>query len=245
MMHRFHAADLGEPGSRVSLDAEETHHMVDVRRVRPGEEIALFDGAGREATARFVSLEGHRAVVEIATVREAECDAGVQVTLATAIPKGARMAQLVRSCTEIGVAAIRPMIAERSVVKPEVGKTLERMTRIAREAAKQSRRARVPEILPVASFDEVLAGAAEHDLALLADASAGTRPLREVLADRAPTQRVLVIVGPEGGFTDPERERAGRAGCLAARLECPVMRVETAAAAFVAVLVYAGSCREP
>ncbi len=102
MVHRFHAADLGEPGSRASLDTEETHHMVDVRRVRPGEEIALFDGAGREATARFVSLDGRRAVVEITSVREAEPDAGVHVTLATAIPKGARMAPPVRSCTEIG-----------------------------------------------------------------------------------------------------------------------------------------------
>jgi 16S rRNA (uracil1498-N3)-methyltransferase len=241
-MDRFHCERIGEAGSRVTLTPEETRHMVAVRRVAPGDEVTLFDGAGTEATARVVSTEGKCAVVEVLDVRKAECDVECRITIATALPKGPRGANLVRSCTEIGAWRIQPMLTERSVVKPERGKVIDRLVRAAREAAKQSRRAWVPEVMPVATFVEVMEGLRGADgFAILADLAPDARPIREVLLEHAGATDALVVIGPEGGFTDAERDAARASGCTPVRVDGPVMRIETACAAFTAIVLYACS----
>ncbi|MHC5058715.1 MAG: RsmE family RNA methyltransferase [Planctomycetota bacterium] len=248
-MDRFHSETIGEAGSRATLSPEETRHMVAVRRVAPGDEVTLFDGAGREATARMVSVERKRAVVEVLAVRRAERDARCRLTVATALPKGQRAAALVRACTEIGAWRVQPMTSERSVVRPERGKVIDRLVRAAREAAKQSRRAWTPEVMPVATFAEVIEGLrragdlapgdpGRYDFAFLADPSPDARPIREVLGGHAGASSALVVVGPEGGFTDAEREEALRSGCAPVRVDGPVMRIETACAALTALVLY-------
>jgi len=238
-MDRFSAPGIDRVGVRVLLDAGQTRHLVRVRRVGQGDEIALFDGEGIEAVARFAGLDGGCAAAEVVSFRRVESPVPVSITIATAIPKGHRMADLVRACTEVGVSGIRPMIAARSVVRPELGGVNARWQRVAREAAKQSLRPCVPSIAPVASFEEVAASAKDHALAVLADCSAGAAALKDVLAGRSRGERVLLVTGPEGGFTDAERDAASRAGMVAARLAAPVMRIETAAPALCAVVVYA------
>ena len=216
--------------------------MVAVRRVAVGHEVTLFDGAGREATARVASIDGERAEVEVLAVRRAAPDAPCRVTVATALPKGSRAAALVRACTEIGAWRIQPMICERSVVKPERGKVIDRLVRAAREAAKQSRRAWVPEVMPVVTFDEVMKGLTEpEDFAILADLAPDARPISEFLQEHASASDVLLIIGPEGGFTDAERDQARASGCAPVRVDGPVMRIETACAALTALVLYACS----
>jgi 16S rRNA (uracil1498-N3)-methyltransferase len=213
--------------------------MVAVRRVAVGDEVTLFDGAGREATVRMVPTEGKCAAVEVLDVRDAECDVGCRLTIATALPKGPKGASLVRACTEIGAWRIQPMIAERSVVRPERGKVIDRLVRAAREAAKQSRRAWVPEVMPVATFAEVMKGLADAaGFAILADLGPDARPIREVLEENAGATDALVVIGPEGGFTDAERDAARASGCTPVRINGPVMRVETACAALCALVLY-------
>ncbi len=241
-MDRFHSETVGEVGARVTLTPDETRHMVAARRVAPGDEVTLFDGSGVEATARYVSLEGKRAVVEVVAVRRVEREAGCRVTIATALPKGQRASALVRACTEAGVSRVQPIITDRSVVKPERGKVMDRLVRAAREAAKQSRRAWAPEVLPVATFGEVMERVADEGcLGLLADLAPDARPLGEVLAEHPGAESVIVIVGPEGGFTDAEREAARRSGCTPVRVDGPVMRVETACAVLTALVLFACS----
>jgi len=241
-MDRFHSETIAEVGGRVTLSPEETRHMVAARRVKPGEEVALFDGAGTEATARVVSTDGKRAVVEVLALLGPETGPRCRLTVATALPKGPRGADLVRACTEIGAWRIHPMICERSVVRPEHGKAIDRLVRSAREAAKQSRRARVPEIMPVATFAEVIEGPRSSDgFAILADLGPDARPIREVLSGHAGAKEALLLIGPEGGFTDTEREAARRSGCIPVRVDGPVMRIETACAALSALVLFACS----
>jgi len=241
-MDRFHCEAIGDAGTRVTLTPEETRHMVAVRRVAVGHEVTLFDGAGREAAGRVVSIDGRRAVVEVLAVRRARDDTRCRVTVATALPKGSRAAALVRACTEIGAWRIQPIICERSVVKPERGKVIDRLCRAAREAAKQSRRAWVPELMPVVTFAEVVEGLADaKGLAILADLAPDARPIREVLQEHASASDVLIMIGPEGGFTDAECDLARRSGCIPVRVDGPVMRIETACAALTALVLYACS----
>ena len=238
-MDRFFAEALGGAGSRLVLSPEETRHLK-VRRVAQGDEVRLFDGAGHEASARLMESTGRGAVVEVLAVLDAPPDVAPLVTVASAIPKGRRMADLVRACTEVGASRIVPVVAARSVVRPETGERRERWVKIAREAAKQSRRGHVPEVAPVSRFEDVVALAAQHDVGLVADAAA-EMPLRDALEGKPGVSRALVLVGPEGGFTEAELDAARSRGLLTVRLPVPVMRVETAAPVLVASIILACS----
>lgn len=238
-MDRFYVERLAPVGSRVELGPEEARHLVRVLRLAPGAEVELFDGSGRLALARVAEAGRRGASAEVLSVGEAPPDAPVRVEIASAIPKGNRMAELLRACTETGVAGFLPMIAERSCVRPPRGHESERWLRIVREAAKQSRRSRIPEIAPVGTLEDALARRGEFDLALLADAGGDARPLRDALPPPGSIRSAVILVGPEGGFTDSERAAAEEKGFLRARLGGPVMRVETAAAALAAVVIFA------
>lgn len=240
-MDRFYVKKLGPIGSQVELSPEEARHMK-VLRLGPGSELELFDGSGAIARARLTKSADRAsgaAQVEILELIEAPPDAPVDVTLASAIPKGSRMAELLRGATEAGIAAFIPMVAERSAVRPPIGYASERWDRIAREAVKQSRRARIPDISVVQTFEGALARMDGCELKVMADSLSDAGPLREVLPPRGSVRKAAVLVGPEGGFTMRERELAERRGFIRARLECPIMRIETAGAVLVAVIIFA------
>ena len=237
---RFTASELPRPGGELLLDDAQSRHLARVRRVRPGDEAELTDGRGLVARARFLGLDGGRARLRVLSVREAGPDAPASVAVACALPKGQRAARLVRAATEAGVSEVWPFVSRRSVVRPPEGEALARLVRVAREAAKQSGRARAPEVAAVRRIEDVLALARGFDRAILAEPE-GAGPMREALAGLGRGARVLLVTGPEGGFDDAERELARSRGLVAASLECPVMRVETAAAALAAVVMYACS----
>jgi 16S rRNA (uracil1498-N3)-methyltransferase len=235
-LKRAFCDDLGEAGGLVELSREETRHVVRVRRGRTGDEIVLFDGRGRQAFGRLESVDSGPATVSIERVEAAPPDTACRLTLVTAIPKGPRMADLVRACTEVGVAEIRPVVAERSSVRPDIGSTNDRWQRVAREAAKQSRRSYLPEISPVATLATALTGA--FSLILVADAGDDAAPLRSCLGERGEGATALLMVGPEGGFSPDELRMAVEAGARRFRLDVPVMRVETAAPVLAGLVLY-------
>ena len=235
-MTRAFCDDIGEAGGLVELGRDEARHVVRVRRCKVGDEIVLFDGRGRQARGRIESVGKDAATVSVERVETAPRDTACRLTLVTAIPKGPRMADLVRACTEVGVAEIRPVVAERSAVRPDIGSTNERWARIAREAAKQSRRSYLPRIAPVSAFASTLDGA--FGVALVADAGEESRSLRACLEGCGDNASALLMVGPEGGFSPDELRLAQEAGARAFRLDVPVMRVETAAAVLSALVLY-------
>jgi 16S rRNA (uracil1498-N3)-methyltransferase len=237
-VNRVYCRDVPGVGECVTLSGEESRHLLRVRRAKRGDDVVLFDGRGTEAAGRIAEVAGRDAVVEVLVIETAPPDAATTAALVTAIPKGTRMADLVRACTEIGVARIHPVVAERSAVRPKLGSSSERWDRIAREASKQSKRSHFPEVLPVADLDGGLAQVEGCALKLIADTCADAVPLREALAGRAGCGSVALAIGPEGGFTDEERTRAADRGFIVVRQEGPIMRVETAAAALLAICLY-------
>ena len=239
MSHRFHIPTLPESG-HVTLPAGVARHL-DVLGLGVGSEVVLFDGTGREAVARIVQTGKGAAEAEIVQSRDARGESSVAVTLATAVPKGRRMDTLVRMCAELGVARIVPLVTRRSVVKlPEgddrAGK-LARWRKICVAAGEQSGRNVLAEIAPAATLRTLFAGTGDYDLAVLLtpDDSAATLPA--LLASRADAKSILLILGPEGGFTDDEVALAASSGALPARLTRSVLRIETACVAAVATTV--------
>jgi 16S rRNA (uracil1498-N3)-methyltransferase len=234
-VHRFFYPALPpSPAGEIDIGGPEAHHMIRVRRLGEGDRVLLFDGTGREAEAEIVAV-GRRAVrLALRAPGGAGRELSTRVVLGVAPPKGKRMQILVEKATELGVAAIFPLVAARTVVLPRAREEakIEKWRKTTIEAAKQSGRGRLPDLLPAQSFDEALAIEAARRLIL--DPGPRARPIRELFAAGAPS--VLLLVGPEGGFTAEEVERAIAAGFEAACLAPTILRVETAAIAALAAI---------
>lgn len=215
-----------------SLNRQESHHAAGVLRLKAGDAIIVFDGKGNRAEA--IIVEAGRDVVRVRVDGvHTEPHLPLSLTIATAIPKGKRWQVLVEKCTELGVDRIIPMLTERSVAKGEgdIGK----WRRWIVEAAKQSRRSWIPETVePIAMADIPELAKREKALLLIADGSGDTpNSYRDLLGH---TMQVMVMVGPEGGFTADEIEDCVRHGARRIRLSPFVLRIETAAATVCAII---------
>lgn len=223
-------------GAEVTVEGDEAHHAVAVRRLRVGEPVVLTDGAGTTARG-VVASTGKRVfavIVESVRLHDAPEPA---VVVVQAIPKGDRGELAVEVLTEIGVAEVVPWAASRSVAvwKGErAAKSLARWRSTAREAAKQARRPWHPSVAGLATTAEVVALAGAADLAVvLHEEATDSLATLEVPA----TGRVVVVVGPEGGLAADEVAAFVEAGAVAVRLGAEVLRTSTAGLAAVAALL--------
>lgn len=223
-------------GSTVTLEGDEAHHAVAVRRLRIGEQVVLADGAGVWVIGE-VAATGKRVMdVRVRLVAGAAPPAP-EVTVVQAIPKGERGELAVEVLTEIGAARIVPWAAARSVAvwKGErAERSLARWRATSREAAKQARRAWFPEVTDMASTPAVARLVERAALAVvLHEEAVAPFAALEVPGDG----EILVVVGPEGGLTDEEVAAFETAGGVAVRLGQEVLRTSTAGLAAVAALL--------
>lgn len=227
------------------LDGQEAHHMLHVKRLRPGEGVLLFDGGGREAVARIVGAERGIARLCIERVDKVDREARIPISLAFSVPKGKKAEFLVQKCCELGVRRLIPLGCERSVVKlaQEGSHKTERWRSVALESSKQCGRTYVTEVSEVVSFKGLVEMESIRDYRPRLFASTGPEAvvLSEVIGGDTGPGGVLCIIGPEGGFTEEETEVAVRSGCAPVSLGPRVLRTETAAVALVSILLYAYS----
>ena len=223
-------------GGTVTVDGDEAHHAVAVRRLRVGERVALTDGAGASVVGEVTSTGKRVFTVTVADVAQQPAPTPA-VTVVQAIPKGDRGELAVEVLTEIGVARIVPWAASRSVAvwKGErAEKSLAKWRATAREAAKQARRSWHPQVVPMATTAEVAALVAAADVAVVLHED-GTLPIGSVTP---PTEGgLLVVVGPEGGLSPEEVEAFEEAGATTVKLGSEVLRTSTAGIAAVAALL--------
>ena len=246
-MYRFYCPNLPEtvqitdssPKISVQMDRDETRHARRVLRLKPGDHIEVFNGRGQVAEALIESMQDTMTakVVETSTIPPAH----PKIDIAAAIPKGSRAGEMVNQISQLGVDQYIPLQTQRGVVEPGGGK-LDQFRRIALESAKQSGRAYLMKIDRATTFEDVLAG--NHDLRLFADltASQNTQPNLKTLTNQLhQASRVLILIGPEGGWTNDERAAAAATRCQLWSLGPHVMRIETAAVAAAAVARYLAS----
>lgn len=232
-MRRFFAPD-GPREGRITLRGREARHLAVVLRLRPGETVIAVDGAGHEHVVRLTTVGPEIAEGEVLESRPGAA-AAVDITLVQGVPKGAKMDDIIRVGTELGVRRFIPTLTKRTV--GEGRGRVERWRRIAVEAAKQSRRSSIPEVLAPLPFDQALDRVADADLILLLWEGEGTRLVGDVLSSAAP-RRVALLVGPEGGFEKAEVEEAGRRGATSVGLGPLILRTESAGMAAVAMVLY-------
>ena len=232
MAHFYLASALSDAGAE--LTGEEARHAAQVSRLRVGERIAVGDGRGRVADAEAVSVARDRVELRVLALRQ-EPAPTPRIVLVQALAKGGRDESAVQAATELGVAAVVPWQAARSVTRwsgPKVDAGVARWATIVREAGKQSMRPWAAEVLALASTRDLEALAATSTMLLL-EPTADTRLLD---ADLPADQDIVLVVGPEGGIAPEELGRLTAAGATPVRLGPLVLRTSTAGPAALAAL---------
>jgi 16S rRNA (uracil1498-N3)-methyltransferase len=222
----------------VVVSGPEAHHLRDVLRLRPGDAVEAFDGAGRQARGVVASVaqDGVGLTLDAPTLSASE--ASVRLTLAVALLKGDKLSDVVRPATEIGVTEFRLFVSTNCEARELSSVRLQRLRRVAQEAARQSGRAVVPVIEPPVPF----AALRLEGLVVVGD-PASTLSLAR-LTGSGPWQAaraVSVVTGPEGGLTDAEVQTLVAAGAAAVSLGPRVLRADTAPVAMAAVLLLPGA----
>jgi len=234
-MARFHYQGELASGARVELPEEIARHLR-VLRLRPGEALVLFDGHGGEYPARLVQ-QGRRALVaELGDHVALERESRLRVTLAQGISSGERMDLTIQKAVELGVAAIQPLLAGKSVVRLEAGRAAAKVAhwrRVAIAACEQCGRNRVPAVAAPVGVAAYCASLCGEGVRILLNPEGEATLKGSVAPD---TVALTLAAGPEGGFEAFEDKLFRKAGFAAVRLGPRVLRTETAAPAALAAL---------
>jgi 16S rRNA (uracil1498-N3)-methyltransferase len=223
----------------ISIIDEDVRHIRTVLRKQPGDMLTLLDGQGKEYTVRITAVEKAKIVTEIVDRRERH-PAPPIVDLGQGIAKADKMDWIVQKATELGVSSIVPLVTERTIVKVrDEEKRVSRWQKICREAAMQSARPDIPAVLRIQTFDAFLERCASvPGTLLLCPWEEGTQPIKEVLQVRPGIEKVVVLIGPEGGFSNAEAEVARSKGFHLVSLGRNILRTETAAIAVLSMITY-------
>jgi 16S rRNA (uracil1498-N3)-methyltransferase len=227
---------LDEPisGGRAVLEGPEAHHLIHVMRAAPGLRVVLFDGSGSEFPAVVQTVGRSEVQLDVLSREEIDRELPLDLTLGVALPKGDRQRWLVEKAVELGVTRIVPLRTQRGVAQP-VEQALARLRRAVVEASKQCGRNRLLQIDEPQSWPSFVQSAVDVPCRLLAQPK-GFHKGTDLPIPGEPPDRVLLAIGPEGGFTDDEVASALSAGWHTVDLGPRILRVETAAIALAAII---------
>lgn len=213
---------------RVTFNKEDSHHALKVLRLREGEALRVsVDGKRYEAV-----FEGGKELATAKITGELESsEPGTRVTLYQGWPKGDKVEQIIRQCTEMGVYAVVPVVFSRCVAKPDNEKRLERLQKIAREAAMQSGRTIIPSVLSPIAVEELYTRLSQHELALVPYEKERQSALRETVKGQ---RDIALVIGPEGGITENE---IANMPAMPITLGRRILRTETAGLASIAMIL--------
>jgi 16S rRNA (uracil1498-N3)-methyltransferase len=217
----------GAEGSEVRLVGARARRLREVLRIRAGADLSVFDGSGAERAARVATMSGSAVTLQLGGVLPSAPEPPVPIVIACAFPRASRGDWLVEKATEVGVAQLVPLEADRSVMHAGEGR-FARWQRIAIEAAEQCGRARIP----------LVGGTLPEDALLIVGDPDTDVTIREQIARLAAAPSAIVLhIGPEGGWTQDELDAFDARGALRCSMGPRLMRVETAAIVAAAQLL--------
>ena len=236
-MPRFYCPQPLSPGALADLPESVAHHL-HVVRMQPGAALTLFDGRGGQYAATLAEIGKKRASAAVLAHEAVEAELPWAVTLAQGLPEGAKMDWIIEKAVELGVAAVQPLAAQRSVVRLSGERAEKRHAHwqgVIVAASEQCGRNRLAQLAPVADFHRWLGAAPAAPQPRILLSPRATQSLAGWAQANA-AQALTLMVGPEGGFTREEEEAALAAGALALSMGPRVLRTETAALAAMAML---------
>ncbi|WP_438346890.1 16S rRNA (uracil(1498)-N(3))-methyltransferase [Paenibacillus sp. FA6] len=231
----------------VEITGEDARHITRVMRGKAGDKIIVSDGLSREAVVELESLEQGLVTANIVEHLDMLQEARVKVTLAQSLPKGDKMETVIQKCTEIGAVSFVPFLSERTIVQYDAKKEekrLERWRKICKEAAEQSHRNIVPAIEPPLTWSQLMKSFTLYDAVYFCYEKEQGSQLRDALlpfiqsVEASSTPNVLLVVGPEGGFSEGECRKAEEAGAVSVGLGRRILRCETAGMVALSCILY-------
>ncbi|CCQ94323.1 Ribosomal RNA small subunit methyltransferase E [[Clostridium] ultunense Esp] len=226
---------------KIIFTEEDLHHILHVMRFQVGDKVIVGDGQERAYLVELTSLSQKKGEGIILEPLYEERELPVKVTLAQGLAKGEKMDWIIQKATELGVFAILPFTSSRTIVKLDKTKAQERILRwqrIAKEAAEQCHRTHLPQILPPVPYEKLLQMAQGYDFSFIPYEKEGSRSLFPFVERIPVNRRILVVIGPEGGFSEEEVQRAEKAGIYPVSLGKRILRTETAAIVALSVFVH-------
>ena len=232
-LRRVYSAEPLAGGGQASLSGAAARHIIKVLRLRPGDELVLFDGRGGEYPARLASNRGDHVELTLGEHYQREVESALPLSLVQGVSRGDRMDTIVQKATELGARTIVPVVTEYSVVKIDAERThrrLEHWQRIAHSACEQSGRHAPPSISEPQPLERGLEALSQTGTRLALDPAAELTFANGSSPERRATP-VCLLVGPEGGLSERDLLLADRAGFERVKLGPRILRVETAAIA--------------
>lgn len=241
-MRYFYMEQSLQTGSVKRITGSDVNHIRNVLRCKPGDHLMIFSGEGFEYEAEIVATASTHVDIKIRNEQPSTAESPVFITIAQAFLKERKLDGLIRPLTELGINRWVPFFAERSVPRPDgtrLAMRTERWRKIARESLKQCRRGRPPDISDTVSYADMLQLCRNHELKLILWEQEPI-PLQQVLmrAQAEEAADICVVLGPEGGFTEQEVEKAVSHGFVPAGLGPRILRAETATIAAGALIQY-------
>ena len=220
-----------------TIKGEEAQHISRVLRMKKGDEVTLCDGEGMFYDAVLSEFDDKSVIAEISESYKAPTEPEVQLTVFQGVPKNPKLETVIQKLTEIGAVRLVPVDTVRAVAKLDKSAKVDRLRKIAKEAAKQSKRGIVPEVTDPVSFKQAVKMAAEADLALIPYEEETEISIKKALSGKSP-KTVSVMIGPEGGFDKSEIMLAMDAGIQSVTLGKRILRTETAPLTVASVILY-------
>ena len=220
------------------MHGDDVKHIAKVLRLKPGDVVRLCDGNGRECSARIASVSGDAVAFDTDPWVSSISEPDTSVTLFQCLPKAGKMETIIQKCVELGAAAFVPVRSERCVVvwKPPFDGKIERLQRVSEEAAKQSRRGRIPQVAAPQELDKLCFDT--FDAVLAAYENEHAVSLKSALKTVHRSDRIAILIGPEGGFSEREIEILRQKGAVSVSLGPRILRTETAGMAMLAQILY-------
>jgi len=240
-MYRFYCSDADFSKSSVVItDSHEIHHIKDVLRLKKGSSIQIFNGKSQQADAVIEQINEIAIHVSIKGVKQGQ-EGSAKIILACAPPKKGKFEFIIEKCTELGVDEIIPLKTKRTEVifsEDKMSAKISRFKAVAVNAAKQSKRTKVPHIHPMTSLSQVLQALDPGAVHLFPSLHNHSKHISDVLLKVGKNSPVTIFIGPEGDFSPDEVELAIKHGCVPVTLGDTVLKVETAAIATVALVKF-------
>jgi 16S rRNA (uracil1498-N3)-methyltransferase len=239
---RFFVALENIKGDEIVVQGQDVVHIRNVLRLGLGDTVAIFDGEGFQYRAEITSSTGDEVKCKVLSRDRVENESPIEIVLGQSILKGTKTDDIIRKSCELGVASFVPLAAQRCVLKfkaADQDKKIERWQKISTEASKQSGRAKVPSVSKtMKSVEEFCSQYVNHEIKLIFQEDENSLRFSELERGNGSIEKVALLVGPEGGWTDSEIKTAMEYGFQAVSLGPRILRAETAPIAVLSIVQF-------
>ena len=241
-MHRFFVSKEFIDKDKINISGDDVNHILKVLRLKNGEKIIVCDRVKTEYLCSILSIDKKSIICNIIESKSNISEPPIIVDLFQGIPKSTKMDLIVQKCTELGINSIIPVDTQRTIIKTGYDKDssnkLVRYQRIAEEAAKQSSRGHIPDIFEPISFERALKKMVDYDMVVMPYENELHTGLKQTLKGKNNINKIAIIIGPEGGFTEQEVAMARDNGAATVTLGPRILRTETAGFMCLSIIMY-------